>query len=168
MGVAYLYSPITAWAYNHGPTDRYCSIQNQMVDLSREAAAGHNIDVYVNYPSVKSVEFIRVDTCCPCTSNTKNAVKVNLYSSYGKVGYIGAVLYGHMTNPLGSQWKNLGGNWAGSVGKVLGFDYCYCFGDPSSNTGAHVHLETWGGTRLTPSTIPYVYAGSTAIYRWYY
>lgn len=167
MSAVYVYSPITAWAFHHGVNDSSCSGGGSMMDLAREAVIGHGIYVYFNYPAVKSVEFVRVDSCCPCTQNTKNAVKVHLYGEYGKSYYIGTILYGHMTNPTNSHWINLGGNYAGKVGNVLGTDYCWCYADPGSGTGAHVHAEVWGGSRL-PSSGSYVYQGSTAIYRWYF
>ncbi len=159
MAYAYVYSPTTAWAFHHGNNDPSCSGGGNMMDLSRDATAGHNINVYVNYPTIKSVEFQRVDSCCPCTQNTRNAVKVHLYGQINKGCYIGTILYGHMTNPISSYWTNLSGSYAGKVGNVLGTDICSCY------TGIHVHLEVWGGTRL-PYSGQYCNQGSTAIYRW--
>lgn len=164
MSIAYVYAPITAWTYHHGSSGG-CSNGVEMMDISRDAAVGNWINLYVSYPTIKSVEFQRPDNCCPCTQNTKNAVKVLLYGEYNKNCYLGAILYGHMTNPISPGWTNLNGNFGGQIGKVLGTDYCWCYGNPSTGTGAHVHTEVWLGTRTTYSG-QYVYQGSTVIYQW--
>ena len=160
MSVAYVYAPYTAWALVYGGHND-CSGGQKLMDLSRDNTQGLPLDVYVNYPSVKSVKFERLDNCCNiCGQDIQNAVKVKLYGAINKQCYFGAILYGHLNNPIAAGWKNLGSSWAGRVGYVVNAPgNCTCY------TGEHVHLEVWGGQRLV-SNYAYVYKGSTPIYKW--
>lgn len=160
MSTAYVYAPYTAWALIWAGHSA-CSGGQQLTDIARDNTQGSALDVYVNYPTVKSVEFERVDSCCgACGNNIRHAVKVHLYALINKQCYIGTILYGHLSNPIGNSWKNLGSSWAGRVGYVVDAPgTCTCY------TGDHVHVEVWGGQRLVGHNT-YIYKGSTAIYKW--
>lgn len=85
MAYVYVYAPYTAFALVYSPHSA-CSGGQQPTDVSKDNSQGSSLDAYVNYPTVKSVEFVRVDNCCACNANTQHAVKVHcMVKSIGSV-----------------------------------------------------------------------------------
>lgn len=167
MGTAYVYAPYSAWA-KIWSGHQACSGGSLLADISKSGSAGTSIKLYVNYPTVKSVQVTRVDSCCTCANNpnTRNAVKVDLYRENNKTCYIGTILYGHLDAPVSSYWKNLTSGSVGSLGKIIATpancNTCY--------SGEHVHLEVWGPAQGTVTRLVVnnqaVTGGTTPIYKW--
>jgi len=164
MGTAYVYAPYSAYA-KIWAGHVACSGGSLLTDISKYGSAGTSIKLYVNYPTVKSIQFIRVDNCCSCNDNTRHAGIVELYREANKTCYIGSILYGHLANPAASYWQNLTGGYVGVLGSIVSTPgSCSCY------TGEHVHLEVWGPAQGTVTRLvtnnQSVSQGTTPIYKW--
>lgn len=162
MPTAYVYAPYSSYAKvwsGHSP----CNGGYQSLDCALYNSGWSSLKLFVT-SNVKSVRFTRTNNCAPgCSSNLRNAVKVDLYNGYNATGcYFGWVLYGHLAWPIANGvWNLSSGNysWGVQVGYVVPNP-----GNCSYYTGEHVHMEAVGGTRL-PSNNNWLNQGTTAIYR---
>lgn len=149
--------------FGSGNTHATCKGYSSPVDI----AGTGTIRLYVNYPTVKSiVTLIGLECCCDaCPDQYERTITVKLYGQPDGVYYIGAVMYGHVSNPLvthnttynlTSSSKDLGSVPAGACNDCA-FD-CY--------TGPHCHMERSGGSTSAPCCCLNATQGSTTIYEW--
>lgn len=177
MSWAYVYAPFTGGVSQrnngtHWPcTDGYTP-PSPLSPIDIGAPAARIIDLFVNYPTVKSVYIYSTTNgsfeCCD-TSNVNNnlrrAIRVNLYSGWNRTGYIGWALFGHVD--ITYQYIPIDGNgnlsqkWVGRLGQVPnGYDQtCYA--------GTHTHMECNSSGSYYDNSW-WVTAGSTPIYKWWF
>lgn len=134
-----------------------------------DIAGTGTIYLVVNYPTVRKVHTrIEYQCCCRNSSDYARAITVDLFIyTNGQHCYVGSVMYGHIGNPmvpndhdiyLNSSWLPLGQFLSGTY-SCNGL-MCY--------TGAHVHMERFGGETLAPCCCASVSQGTTPIYRFLY
>lgn len=171
MAYVYVYAPFAGvnWGQatyctggNH-PTEVYCC----PIDIGRPSNTVTSI-YYCGSSLIKSIKVLPLyqDICGPAPWS--DGVKVELYCQLYAQGYIGAVFYGHVNNPIiqpgdpnpqihNTTFIKIGDTPADNCGCNQG-RCCYC--------GVHVHMERSGGSSNSFYCGQPIYAGSTWIYRW--
>lgn len=125
------------------------------------------INLYVNYPTVKRIRTWVSYLCCGQTQdNYGRMVTVELYIyDNGKYCYVGEVAYGHVANvAVGNNQQYDLASGQMRLGDVPGNPQpprtCY--------TGGHSHMECLLGEVTAPCCCTSVTGGTTVIYRYYY
>lgn len=159
MPTAYIYSPFTG-SISQGPGCNgghvTCGSGSSPVDV---AGLG-NINLYVNYPTVKHV-YIQIGSLCCAVSGAdadqKRTVKLDLYdSNYCKFG---SVLYGHIKSVgVGNGWTTLTSSSL-YLGQTVSTLHSVCY------PGIHVHMQRNGGSTHV-SCGSDVTQGTSIIYSW--
>lgn len=176
MALAYVYAPFSG-TVTQGAVSTHCPCTDcspscgcastyEPVDIA--TSAGVSINLYVNYPTVRSISYDMTTTdpfeCCDGNSdaNLKRAVKVHLYGAVNYCCYIGWVLFGHINlSGFSLVNGNIAANYCGQLGTVLSAPNppisCY--------SGPHEHMEaSTSGVLLRSSGT--VTGGTTALYQW--
>ena len=159
MPTAYVYSPFTGFI-SQGPgcngSHATCGSGTSPLDI---AGLG-NINLYVNYPTVRYV-YVQVGSFCCAVSGAnadhKRTVKLDLYdTNYCKFG---SVLYGHVRHvAVTNGWIALTST-ALHLGQTVNVTHPVCY------PGIHIHLQRNGGSTHV-SCGAQVTQGTSLIYRW--
>lgn len=158
MPTAYVYSPFTG-SISQGPgcngNHVTCGSGSSPVDV---AGLG-NINLYVNYPTVKNVCIQVGSLCCAVSganADQKRTVKLDLYdTNYCKFG---SVLYGHIRNvAVTNGWRTLTSSTL-YIGQTVNVTHSVCY------SGIHIHMQRYGGSTLV-SCGSNVTQGTSIIYR---
>ena len=164
MPYVYVYSPVSG-SVTQDDHDGCDSSGSQAIDMGTNWV---DVRLYLDSWYFKSIYVsVEYDCCTPSDEeNYRRLVKVKLYNQPNQAGYVGFVGFGHTKNVAISGAYNVYGNNFGKICEThLTGCICQVCDSGCCYTGAHLHVETYGGTNVV-SYGQALTAGSTAIYRW--
>lgn len=161
----YVYSPLAGWISGR---DYYCgatSVCNGDGGIHGSCGGGQNrVDVagsgtlYFRATNIRSL-YLSYGTCgSGCSTDIMRTLKISLYGKPDGFCPVGSVLYAHVGQPLLPSGLQ---NYSGGL-LAIGSTPSGTCGD--FYTGAHSHMERFGGTVVAPCCYANVTTG-TAIYK---